>query len=342
MTKISDIAKAMNLSEATVSNAFTGKGRMKPETRDAILTCAREMGYQFKTRTAVAQKKKLIVVTEGIDAEFITLILSGILQEAARHQLTLPIYSLEISQTDDFKNPDPDLTAQKLDRLLYDLNFDVSGILYIAQYPRRLDGLFETLSVPVVFAFCTREDGKDAVHYDDRQGAQLAVNALLSENRQRIAMISGPINSIGMYHRTIGYQQALMEHDLPYDPQLVRIGDWDEESGYRLTTQLLEEKITFDAVFAQNDSIGVGVARAIREHGLHIPQDISIIGFDDSPYCYHTFPALTSIQPPLVQIGQTALQRLLAISDRISSNAAASCTLLPCTLIRRGSTGQTF
>ena len=155
-------------------------------------------------------------------------------------------------------------------------------------------------------------------------------------------MISGPINSIGMYHRTIGYQQALMEHDLPYDPQLVRIGDWDEESGYRLTTQLLEEKITFDAVFAQNDSIGVGVARAIREHGLHIPQDISIIGFDDSPYCYHTFPALTSIQPPLVQIGQTALQRLLAISDRISSNAAASCTLLPCTLIRRGSTGQTF
>lgn len=339
MTKISDIAKAMNLSEATVSNAFTGKGRMKPETREAILSCAKDMGYQLKTRTSATQKKKLIIAVEGIDADFITPILTGIFREAALHQLTLPVYSLEIGLTDDFKNPDPVQTVNKLHQLLAGLPFEASGILYIAQYPRRLDGLFDHLPIPVVYAFCTRDDGKDVVHYDDRQGALLAVNALLSENRRRIAMISGPINSIGMYHRSIGYQQALMEHNLPYDPQLVRIGDWDEESGYRLTTQLFDEGIGFDAVFAQNDSIGVGAAKAILEHGLKIPDDISIIGFDDSPYCYHTVPHLTSIQPPLTLIGQTALQRLLAVTGNISANpAGGSCTLLPCTFIRRGST----
>lgn len=339
MTRISDIAQAMNLSEATVSNAFTGKGRMKPETREAILACARQMGYQVRTRTASRQKKHMIVLIEGFDESFLTPILTGISQEAALHSLHLPIYSLEIAASEDVRNPDPARLAQKITSLLDSLDFEVSGLIYIAQYPRRLDGLLDNLSIPIVFAFCWNDGSRDVIHYDDRQGALLAVNALLDEGRSRIAMISGPIDSTGMYLRSAGYQQALMEHQLPYDPRLVRISDWDEKSGYEQTMQLLDEELPFDAVFAQNDSIGVGAAKAILEHGLSIPDDVSIIGFDDSPICYHTSPALTSIRPPFSLIGQSALRRLLALLDAGPTEPVSPETLLlSCKLVKRNST----
>jgi len=354
MTRISDIAKAMQLSEATVSNAFTGKGRMKPETREAILECARRMGYECRSRTSSAKKKHLIVISEDFDVGFTASILKGISSEAAGHGLMLPFYSLEIGSTLDIRNPNINELNHKVKKLLSELAFEVSGILYVAQYPRRLDGLLNDLSIPCVFVFCSREDGKDVIHYDDRQGAELAVNTLLSEGRKRIAMISGPIDSIGMYLRSAGYQHALMEHQLPYDPRLVRIGDWDEQSGYEQTLQLLSKGLEIDAVFAQNDHIGLGAARAIREMGLSIPRDISVIGFDDSPHCYQTDPALTSIRPPFFEIGKTAFCRLLALAetadmpaDMAGSKAAgipgdethtSPVTLLACSLTRRGST----
>ena len=345
MTKLSDIARAMNLSEATVSNAFTGKGRMKPETRDAILACARQMGYQFRTRSVSRIRKRLIVLLEGFDISFITPILTGISREAALHDLNIPIYSMEIPDSEDIRHPDPDRLNQKIDKLLSGLDYEVSGIIYIAHYPRPLDGLLDQLSIPTVFVFCSRDDGKDVVHYDDRQGALLAVNTLLEEGRRHIAMISGPIDSIGMYLRSAGYQKALLEHQLPYDPRLIRVGDWDEQSGYEQTARLLEEGIHFDAVFAQNDYIGVGAARAIREKGLTIPDDISVIGFDDSPVCYQSFPALTSIRPPFSELGRTALRRLMQLLETPGGESgiehqtlSSHSTLLHCELVRRGTT----
>lgn len=338
MTKISDIAKAMNLSEATVSNAFTGKGRMKPETRESILTCAREMGYQFRPRRSSVRKGHLIAITENLNNYFVTAILSGMIQEARILGFSIPVYSLQLCDDPGLRNPDINRLNFQVTDFLSTLDFEVSGILYVAEYARRMDGLLNELSVPSICVFSNREDGKPFVHYDDRQGAYLAVSSLLENGCSKIAMISGPIESIGMYLRSSGYQQALMEHHLPYDPRLVRIGDWNEQSGYHLTLELLSEGLDIDAIFAQNDFIGLGAVRAIQEKGLRVPQDISVIGFDDYLPSRLSKPQLTSIKPPFEEMGRTALRRLLQNLDGNEKTTDRQTALLPCKLVQREST----
>lgn len=338
MTRISDIAKAMNLSEATVSNAFTGKGRMKPQTRDAILACAEKMGYEFHPRKSANAKKHLIIIAENLNNSFVSAILSGIQEEACRLGFAIPVYSLGICDASMLLDPDISRINAEVLKLLSLLDFQPSGILYLAQYARRMDGLLNGLSIPVVSVFCSREDGRAFVHYDDRQGAYLAVNALLDEGRSKIAMISGPIDSIGMYLRSSGYQQALMERHLPYDPRLVRIGDWNEQSGYELTADMLSQGQDIDAIFAQNDFIGFGAVRAILEKGLCIPHNISVIGFDDHLPARLSAPPLTTIRPPFEEMGRTALARILALAEGEEKASGAKNPLLACTLIQRAST----
>lgn len=356
MVRISDIAREMNLSEATVSNAFTGKGRMKEETREAILSCAESMGYKVRPRKNTVRSGKIIIIAEAVNAGFVTSMLTGIYEEASRLKLTLPVYSLQITDSAQLRNPDVSFLNQSVSALLARIDYEVSGILYLSQYARRTEGLLDHIDIPFVSAFCRRDDGKPFVHYDDHQGAYLAVNTLLAEGRRKIAMISGPIDSIGMYLRSSGYQQALVEHRLSYDPRLVRIGDWDWQSGYEQTLKLLKEDSIndtdtgvnpkkIDAIFAQNDFIGLGAARAVREMGLRIPEDISIIGFDSSLPSQLSSPTLTTIQPPFEEMGRVALRRLMKIIDgqtRGSESAAANTedgnTLLPCSLRKGEST----
>lgn len=343
MVRISDIAREMNLSEATVSNAFTGKGRMKPETKEAILSCAERMGYQIRPRKVSVPSGRIVIIAESVDAGFVTNMLNGVYEEASRLNLTLPVYSLQITDAAQLRNPDISQINHSVSSLLSQIDHEVNGILYLSQYARRTEGLLDHLNIPFVSVFCRRDDGKPFVHYDDHQGAYLAVNTLLAEGRKKIAMISGPIDSIGMYLRSSGYQQALVEHHLPYDPRLVRIGDWDWQSGYELTLKLLQEEriqeklsaspsIPIDGIFAQNDFIGLGAARAVREMGLRIPEDISIIGFDNSLPSQLSSPTLTTIQPPFEEMGRTALRRLLKIMENGSSVSGEENALLPCSL----------
>lgn len=250
----------------------------------------------------------------------------------------IPVYSLQLGDNPGFLNPDINRLNLRVADFLSTLDFEVSGILYVAGYARRMDGLLNELPVPSVCVFSNREDGKPFVHYDDRQGAYLAVSSLLENGCSKIAMISGPIESIGMYLRSSGYQQALMEHHLPYDPRLVRIGDWNEQSGYHLTLELLSEGLDIDAIFAQNDFIGLGAVRAIQEKGLRVPQDISVIGFDDYLPSRLSKPQLTSIKPPFEEMGRTALQRLLQHLDGDEKASDRQNALLPCELIQREST----
>ncbi len=319
--KISDIAREMNLSEATISNAFTGKGRMKPETREEILACAARMGYRFRNRKNSTDSQSLIVIAESLGNSFMGNMLTGLLGEAAKHRLSLPIYSLQITDASRLRNPDISEINQTVTDLLSQIPGKVSGIIYLSQYARRLDGLLNDCSIPVISVFGSRDDGLAYIHYDDHQGAYLAVEKLVLEGRKKIAMISGPIDSIGMYLRSSGYQQALVEHQLPYDPRLVRIGDWDWRSGYESTLKLLSENRGIDAIFAQNDHIGLGAARAVREMGFSIPEDISIIGFDNSLPSQLSSPVLTSIRPPFEEMGRISLKRMLQMLEETNSAA---------------------
>ena len=340
MIKIADIAKKMNLSKATVSNALTGTGRMKPTTRAAVIKCAEESGYVPTKRSNKQPKKKMIVITEDIRITFVSHILEGIRKEAVENNLYLPIYNLGILDgilnREGYTIPKVSVLNRAVTSILDTIDETVTGIIYVSQYPRPINGLMDDISIPSVCVLCTRSDGAPFVHYDDRQGAYLAVETLIRSGCRHIAMISGQIDSIGMIHRTNGYQRALVDHGLVFDPSLLKIGDWKIASGYEITKSLLTEGKTIDSIFAQNDSMAIGAMHAISEANLSIPGDISVVGFDNSYISSVCIPTLSSLAPPYEKMGHTALRTLLAINDKKKPDCES--IFIPCELVHRNST----
>lgn len=337
MPRLTDIAKSMGLSTATISNAFTGKGRMRSETRQAIIEQAEALGYRHRTRGKSKAKKQFIIITEAF-RPFGARMLEGAQQYAHERGLTLPVYALPRDESLPFYKMETDTLNKQIHKILQGLETPPDGLLYICEYARTLEGLLTDVPFPVVPVFCTREKEKPAVQYDDQQGAHLAVRHLIETGRKQIAMISGPINSIGMFYRTSGYQRALVDSGLPYDPSFTRIGNWNRESGYSLTLALLAEHEKIDGIFAQNDLMAIGAVDAILQSGLRVPEDIAVIGFDNTPSAALHAPALTSIAPPFEEMGRAGLQMLLQLADGESPESQS----LPCSLIKRESTGGTF
>lgn len=331
MPRLSDIARQMGLSTATVSNAFTGKGRMRPETRSAIIEQARSLGYIHRPRPKA--EKQFIAVTEAF-RPFGAHMLEGARQFAQEQGFTLPVYALPREKGHPIYTVETETLNRNVRKILDGIHAPVGGVLYICEYARVFENLLPDLGIPVVPVFCTREKEQPFVHYDDRQGAHLAVQHLIRSGRKRIAMISGPINSIGMFYRTSGYQRALVDSGLPYDPTLTRIGNWDRDSGYALTLALLREHRDIDGIFAQNDRMAIGAIDAARQLGLGVPEDIAVIGFDDTASAELHSPSLTSIAPPFEEMGRTGLEMLL----RLIGGEPPESRILPCRLIAREST----
>lgn len=160
---------------------------------------------------------------------------------------------------------------RQLERLLPQLDAATLGAIYISQYPRDVTGIMPTLPFPVVYAYCYTNDGAASVNTDDQQGAYIATQHLLSLGKRRIAMLSGPINSIPMTKRFSGYQRALIDAGMAVDLRLVKTGDWDIGHSCDIAAELLRLDPAPDGIFCQSDHIALGVCRAIAGAGLRIP-----------------------------------------------------------------------
>lgn len=336
MVKLSDIARELGISVATVSNAFTGRGRMNDQTRNMIKEKAKELGYEWAPRKSVSVESSYIVIVEGFSLAFTTRMLDGIYEEAKQQNLQLPIFNLNIPKEDASKT-DVTRLNEEIDRIVESYDKPISGAIYVSQYAKVIEGLFKKHCFPTVGLFCTREKGKSVVHYDDHQGAYTAVRHMVHNGCRHIAMISGPIDSIGMFHRSSGYQRALIDHRLAYNPKTIFVGDWNKESGYLLAKELLHSQEEVDGIFVQNDYMAAGVLKAIREEGLDCPKDISLVGFDNSKYSRISDPMLTTINPPFEEMGKTAVKLMVDLSN----GANAQSIFLPCELIRENNTVKT-
>jgi DNA-binding LacI/PurR family transcriptional regulator len=150
-----------------------------------------------------------------------------------------------------------------------------------------------------------------AVYLDDLTGGYLATDHLISLGHTSIVTILGPINEQCTQKRFSGYQKALKDASIQEQRQLIAHGDWSAESGKNAIENLLSFNVQFSAIFAQNDRMALGAICAIRKAGLRIPQDISIIGYDDLPLTAYYDPPLTTIHQPMEKFGYFGVQLLL-------------------------------
>ena len=178
----------------------------------------------------------------------------------------------------------------------------------------------------------------DSVQIDNVYGGWLATRHLLELGHRQIACLAGPNIIIPSDGRVRGYEKAMREQPDAEPYIRVMIGDFHASSGYELTRTLLSEAPEYTAVFACNDLMAIGAMRAIQEHGLRVPQDISVVGFDNIALARFLTPPLTTVAQPKYEMGQLALQLLL---ERIENKELPPrLPTLECSLIIRASTAQ--
>jgi DNA-binding LacI/PurR family transcriptional regulator len=150
---------------------------------------------------------------------------------------------------------------------------------------------------------------------DNRIAAQNAVQYLIKLGHTKIATISNsPQNFSSGYDRIQGYKDALLSAGLPFDERLIRYADFDPQSGYRQMKSLLSDRV-FTAVFVASDNVAIGAKAALREAGLGVPEDISMIGFDDIPWAQFSDPPLTTIRLPAQKLARTACVVLMDLLE---------------------------
>lgn len=338
MVTIAEIAQKLGLSTATVSNALTGKGRISEARRGEIVEAARQMGYDFsRLRAVMPNQKNICVIDEQIGVTFCDRIVQGICSAAEDAGLHVTIINLNILTATNwtFNNPSPELLRRYMHDVSSRIDTSYMGVIYVSQYPRDMTDQLPRLSMPLICTYAYTTDGIPCINYDDQHGAFLATSHLSSLGRRRLAMISGAVDSIPMTKRFAGYQRALVHAGLPFRPEYVALGNWNENGGYYAMKQLLALPDRPDGVFCQSDYLAIGAMRAVHEAGLRVPEDIAIVGFDDIDAAIMVDPKLTTIAPPHVEIGQEAVKKLLRVIE--NKDDGNNSVKLKCWLLKRDS-----
>jgi len=332
---IKDIAKAAGVSHSTVSRALRENPVVKPETRERIQRIALEMGYSpdaWARSLVMGETCTVGVVVTTIVDPFIAEVIQGIESTAYENGYTVILAS---SNSD----PERELAAVRMLR-----SKRVDGIIVTSS---RVGALYqqhlERVGVPVVLL---NNHSEESGHYvysvsvDNQHGGRLATRHLIERGHRRIAYVGGPAGTSSSMGRLAGYQQALVDAGIAPDPKLVVPGTGRAQSGEQAVTFLRARPELPTAVFCYNDMTAVGLLSAAREAGLSVPRDLAVVGFDDIPFAACVYPPLTTIAQPKFEMGQQAMQMLLALMAAPSpAEAQVSDIVVQGQLIVRESSG---
>lgn len=325
---LAEVAAAAGVSAMTVSRALSDQPGVSRKTREAIVKLAAEMGYETNRvaqKLSSGQSRVIGVLAEHLDNPFISGLVTGVVRAAAVAGNEVLIYSL----VDQQKRP-----PVKVLRLLQQFT---DGVVALLPYEF---GLVEALTekrCPVVTIDNPSEHAElPSVSADSYGGARLAMRHLAELGHKRIAFVSGAEQLESAQQRHRAYDDSVSVLGLVRDPALVLPGDYTLEGGRAAAEQLLKLKKPPTAVFASNDLSAFGLMAVLQERGLKIPEDMSVVGFDDLPTASQIHPALTTVRQPIEELGRAAVNTLLALIAGLP--AATARATLPTALVVRQST----
>jgi DNA-binding LacI/PurR family transcriptional regulator len=301
------VARAANVSRATVSRVVNGDRRVREETRSAVEAAVRDLGYvpNRAARSLVTRRSGSIgVVIPEPTAQlfgdpFFPRILRGIGDALAEDEMQLVLLM-------------PQVRADEVRVGRYLAAGHVDGVLLVSLHGS--DPLPEELQrrgIPVVVGGRPPSAGITYVDVDNRRGAATAVQHLLADGRRQVATIAGPQDMPAGADRLAGYHEAIGSAGLPPNEQLVEIADFSLEGGRSAMERLLARAPRLDAVFVASDLMGVGALSALQSAGRAVPDDVAVIGFDDSPLAAQAQPPLSSVRQPIEEMGREMAQLLI-------------------------------
>lgn len=342
MVTLKEIAEECNVSATTVSNILNGKNKVSEETRERVLEVVNRRGYKpnYIAQGLRRQKTKMIgIITEDISqlpAPVIVESIMGYCEEQGYRTIVknMRMYARQndLRYSGGHAHEILDPTVQEVASLMVD------GIIYIARHTRTLSCFPEDFAMPAVVAYAYSENPKvPSVLVDDEMSAHEMAMHLISKGHRRIGVVGGNADNLQTQRRLVGYQRALFEAGIPFNPQWVQYAIWDKDSAYKAANKLLQTDVT--AVFCMSDRMAGGLYRCLSERGLQAGKDVSVAGFDNQDIAEYFLPGLTTMELPLSEIGAVSARMLL---DQINCTAEVGQnlreeTLIPCKFVERDS-----
>ena len=302
---LADIAEQVGVSIATVSKVVNGKSDVSKETRDRVQTAIEAVSYDG--RASSSRSSKLIdLVFQRMGDPWSLQLLRGMQLCAREHKLSVVVTELGLDQ----RYPNDDWVDNIIE------HHPVGAVMVFSDLKPKQAKRLISRSIPVILLDPSGEINQEAfsVQCDNWTGGLQATRHLIKLGHKRIAYISGNDGLLCSRARYDGYATALAEAGIPLDPSFYRQGHFWPDTGLQQTLELFKLNEPPTAIFAGNDQQAMGVYEAARQLGIRIPDDLSVIGFDDVPTSQFMTPPLTTIHQPLIEMAQQAAQ--LAIDIR--------------------------
>jgi LacI family transcriptional regulator len=331
MVTITDVSRHAGVSRSTVSRVVAGNGYVSEEKRRAIERAIAELGYRPNTLAqALRSNRSNVIGTVVVDVgtTYFANVVYG-LQNVTRAAGKALMISSGFGDQDQEARAVIELVDRSCD-----------GIVVYLERPMREDAveIVRRAGIPIVSIgrnLCPVSRG--TVSLNNFEGARNAMRHLLDQGHRRIVHMSGQADYGDTIARLQGIEAALAELDMTTGDIRIVSGNYSQEFGYEATMQLLREGHEFTAVFAGDDDMAAGVVLALRDGGVRVPEDVSVIGFDDAFHAKHLWPPLTTVRQPTQELGEAAATMLLNLIAEPSSGPHE--TIVEANLVVRSSVG---
>ncbi len=330
---IIEVAKELNLSPSTISKIVNGKGRISQDTRDRVLKYVQESGYVAMSSARILSSKKSwtigVIYSDisliGFEHPFFSRILQSFKDEVEKegYEIVLIVSKLgniEMTYLDWCRN-------KKVDGVLILMgNINNPNIQQLVASP-----------IPVVSADIVMPN-LYSVFSDDVMGVKLFIEYAQKLGYKHLGIVTGPLTARSFYNRLDHFRMLMKEFHIPYQESDIYVADgFGFEHGYTIGKAIALDQNHPDIFLVTSDVIAFGVIRGLQDQGMHVPDDISIVGYDDIDFARHYVPALTTIKQDTKEIGlQAARQLMELIADPIQKKQTIQ--LIPVTLIERQTT----
>ncbi|WP_416559926.1 LacI family DNA-binding transcriptional regulator [Limnohabitans sp. yimb22184] len=302
------VAQKAGVSPSTVSRILNGTAQVSEEKQALVKAVIEELGFRpdpAARSLAGGRTMSIGVLTQFIDSPYYGEALRGIEDELHKANYVPLFVSGHWNEAEE-KNRLFMLQERKVDgiivltgKLADDTLIEMAAHIPVVVTGRRLSG-------PGLFS----------IDFDNSEGASLAVRHLHALGHRRVAFISGPLDHPDAAERLQGYKEEVRLKGMDIDEELVVVSDYQEAGGFRAMNTLLSARVQFTAVIAANDQMAYGARLALHRSGLRVPEDVSLIGFDDLPHSAFTLPPLTSVRQSVYEIGASAAKAMFDLLNK--------------------------
>lgn len=329
---IKDLASNLGLSASTISRALHDHPGIKVETKKAVLSLANELGYEpnIVARNLKAKYSSQIgIIVPEIRHDFFSKAISGIEDVAYKEG-----FSVIISQSNENEE------RERINASSLYLHRVAGLIVSLSQTTHQFDHFVNLIDKGVKIVFFDRVyEGLDTyqVVIDDYQASYNSIKYLISKGYKSIVHLAGPQVLLNCKDRYQGYKDAIMDHGLPFDEHLVVFCGMHESDGINELNSLVKRGVKFDAVFAVNDPVAIGVSITLKSLGFKIPEEVAIIGFSNNPITGYVTPSITTVEQPAYEMGKKSAETLISLIKGEKDVELQKRITLPTKLILRES-----